>query len=611
MIISLALLGYGASGTLLVLFGDRFQRHFHQAWTALAAAFATCMVLAYWLVGQLPFNPLELLWDPWQWLWLAATYLLLMLPFLLVALLICISFKRYAGFIGAVYGADLLGAGVGALTVMGMLHWLFPEQLLPVLASLAFVAAALGAVVLQQRRAAWLSATASLGLLVPALQGVPLDPNPFKPLQQQLQVMGSRVIAERSSPLARLTVVASPEVPLRHVPGMSLNTPQSPPEQLALFSDGDAMTAITRFGGNPADLAYLSYLPEASAWELLPTGSRVLILGAGTGMPVLAQKRVVYVGETHTRYGHHLLQLEIIKGLHAQDWDFAIGMEFFQQPYQWVLDAFVRGELSENEMLRKSQWYQRWQYDYRLYRPIPQFARQHRIPVIALNVPKELIGKISDKGYAGLSAKERARLPQEIDTSDQTYHSRLQEVFKQHSGMDEKGFERFKEVQLTWDEGIAQAVADYLQNHPDKKMVVLAGAGHLRYGSGIPNRVNRRIPVDCAIVLPSNTLETTPGLADYVVVPVDEKLPAKGLMGFLIDARKEGVVVSGVIEGSAAEKAGIRKGDIVLRIDDQPIASLPDVRINMLDKRPGDPLRLQILRGQERLELDLVLGGGE
>ncbi|WP_456406446.1 ChaN family lipoprotein [Thiolapillus sp.] len=327
-------------------------------------------------------------------------------------------------------------------------------------------------------------------------------------------------------------------------------------------------------------------------------------------MPLLAQKRVVYVGEAHTRYGHHLLQLEIIKGLHAQGWDFAIGMEFFQQPYQWVLDAFVRGELSENEMLRQSQWYQRWQYDYRLYRPILQFARQHRIPVIALNVPKELTGKISEKGYAGLSAEERARLPREIDTSDEAYHRRLHAVFKQHSGRDEKDFERFKEVQLTWDEGMAQTVADYLQQHPDKKMVVLAGAGHLRYGSGIPNRVNRRIPVDYAIVLPSDKLETAPGLADYVVAPVDEKLPAKGLMGILIGAHeKDGVAVSGVTEGSAAEKAGIRKGDVILRIDERQVADLSDVRINMLDKRPGDPLRLQIQRGQERLEMNLVLEG--
>lgn len=328
-------------------------------------------------------------------------------------------------------------------------------------------------------------------------------------------------------------------------------------------------------------------------------------------MPLLAEKRVVYVGESHAKYGHHLLQLEIIEGLHKQGWDFAIGMEFFQQPFQWVLDAFIRGEMSEAQMLAESEWYQRWRYDYRLYRPLLQFAREQRIPVIALNVPKELTGKVSKKGYAGLTAEERARLPEEIDTSDEAYHQRLHEVFAQHEGKSEEDFERFKEVQLTWDEGMAQTVADYLKRHPNKKMVVLAGAGHLMYGSGIPKRVDRRIPVDYAIVLPGERLETSPGLADYVVVPVDARLPARGLMGILIGPHeKGGVAVSGVTKGSAAEKAGIRKGDVILRIDGKPVSDLADVRINMLDKRPGDQLQVQILRDQESLDLELVLGGG-
>lgn len=287
MIISLALLGYGASGSLLALAGDRLQRRFAPVWIALALAFAVSLPLCFWLAEQIPFNPLELLWDPWQWLCLAAVYLLLMLPFLLVALLICISFQRYGGTIGAVYGADLLGAGVGALAVVGLLYRLFPEQLLLLLSALALGAAALGGVALRQFRLAALACVAALLLLMLVPQGVPLSPNTFKPLQQQLQVMGAQVVAERSSPLARLTVVESPKVPLRHVPGMSLNAPQSPPEQLGLFSDGDAMTAITRFDGEAAKLDYLAYTPEAAAWALLPAEPRVLILGAGTGMPVL------------------------------------------------------------------------------------------------------------------------------------------------------------------------------------------------------------------------------------------------------------------------------------------------------------------------------------
>ena len=293
MIISLALLGYGASGTLLVFFGKPLQRHFERAWVLLAGLFGVSIPLAFLLAQEIPFNPLELLWDPWQWLWLAAVYLVLMLPFLLVALLICISFERYRETLGAVYGADLLGAGLGALAVVGLLYWWFPEQLLLLLAALALGAAALGAMALGRTREAVVLLAAGFLLAVSVPRGLPLQPNPFKPLQQQLQVTGTRVLDERSSPLARLTVVESPRVPLRHVPGLSLNTPAFPGEQLGLFSDGDAMTAITRFDGDLVKLAYLAYTPEAAAWELLSGSPRVLILGAGTGMPVL---RALYLG---------------------------------------------------------------------------------------------------------------------------------------------------------------------------------------------------------------------------------------------------------------------------------------------------------------------------
>ncbi|MBT8116234.1 MAG: ChaN family lipoprotein, partial [Gammaproteobacteria bacterium] len=79
-------------------------------------------------------------------------------------------------------------------------------------------------------------------------------------------------------------------------------------------------------------------------------------------IPGLADKRVVFVGETHTRYEHHLIQLEIIQRLHAIDPELAIGLEFFQQPFQEYLDRYVAGELSEQELLQGTEYYRRWRY---------------------------------------------------------------------------------------------------------------------------------------------------------------------------------------------------------------------------------------------------------
>src|ERR1019366_3747554 len=92
----------------------------------------------------------------------------------------------------------------------------------------------------------------------------------------------------------------------------------------------------------------------------------------------LATKRVVFVGESHDRYDHHLNQLEIIRRLHQLDPSLAIGVEYFQQPFQPQVDDYIAGRTTEREFLRATEYYQGWGYDYRLYAPIFRFARELR-----------------------------------------------------------------------------------------------------------------------------------------------------------------------------------------------------------------------------------------
>jgi uncharacterized iron-regulated protein len=270
-----------------------------------------------------------------------------------------------------------------------------------------------------------------------------------------------------------------------------------------------------------------------------PEYTTALDLNATTNLegiiPVLAGKRVVLVGETHDRYDNHLMQLEIIRRLHAVHPRLAIGMEIFQQPFQGIVDDYIAGRVNEKQLLRGTEYYRRWRFDFRHYAPILEYAREHRLPVVALNLPVELTGKVGREGIAGLTAAERKQLPDEIDRSDAAYEARLRKVFDNHPGVDGHGFENFIDVQLLWDEGMAERAADYLRAHPDYTLVVLAGEGHLAYGSGIPRRLTRRLDVESAIVLNGwdGTLE--PGLADYLLLPQEQSLPPSGKFGALLD----------------------------------------------------------------------------
>ncbi|HQU89762.1 MAG TPA: ChaN family lipoprotein, partial [Denitromonas sp.] len=97
-------------------------------------------------------------------------------------------------------------------------------------------------------------------------------------------------------------------------------------------------------------------------------------------LAALPDDATVFVGETHTRYDHHLVQLETLRFLHARTPDIAIGVEWFQTPFQTHLDDYLAGRISEAEMLERTGYFDRWRFDYRLYRPVIEYARANRIP---------------------------------------------------------------------------------------------------------------------------------------------------------------------------------------------------------------------------------------
>ncbi|MGD8617828.1 MAG: ChaN family lipoprotein [Gammaproteobacteria bacterium] len=325
----------------------------------------------------------------------------------------------------------------------------------------------------------------------------------------------------------------------------------------------------------------------------------VLDLGAMQDLegviPKLADRRVVFIGETHDRFDHHLAQLEIIRRLHALHPRLAIGMEAFQQPFQAVLDDYIAGKLSEQEMLRGTEYYTRWRFDYRLYAPILRYAREQQLPVVALNMPAEITRKVGSEGLAALTATEQAQLPAGIDRSDTGYEQRLREVFNRHPA-NGHGFDNFVDVQLLWDEGMAEQVADYLKSHPDYRMVVLAGSGHLAWGSGIPRRLARRLEASSAIVLNGWEGELGPGLADFILLTQPRTLPPEGRFGLFLESGNPVPVVEACMPDSPCSRAGLRRGDRFLAIDGERIADMTDLRLAMWDKLPGDTVTLRVSR---------------
>jgi hypothetical protein len=318
MIISLALLGYGASGTFLALTRRWLQQRFAAVYIASAVLFGVSMVVCFALAQRIPFNALEVMWDPTQYIHLLLIYLLLFVPFFFAASCIGLAFIQYKESISRIYLSDLLGAGTGALGIMLLLFVLRPEASVQVLVGLALLAAVVANLCYYSQLPRWSLATI-VACAVTLLLGfshswLGLRMSPYKGLNQSLQVMDSRILSERSNPLGLLTVVESPTIPFRYAPGLSLNTKHEPPRQLAVFTDGDGLSVITRYDGKREHLAYLDDMSSALPYHMLRR-PRVLILGAGGGSDVLLA--LYHQAETIAAVELNPLMVDLVKHRHA------------------------------------------------------------------------------------------------------------------------------------------------------------------------------------------------------------------------------------------------------------------------------------------------------
>ncbi len=282
MIISLALLGYGASGTFLTILRGRLLPRFKLFLPLISLALSISLPLCFRLSQMISFDPFLMMWDPRHFLRLFARYLLLMIPFFLAGSFTGLCIAAYSDRIGRIYLFDLMGAGMGSVGAIGLTFLLRPGDALSVLSLFSLLGA-----ILTSWHAGYL-----LRSLIPALpvlaavnlMPLRLDISQYKYLVAAERMPEAKVLYESPSPLGLLTALRSPA--LRIAPGLSLAYEGDIPPQIAVFTDADSPTAITS-PGDPEKLAFLDYMTNALPYVLLRS-PKVLVIGAGGGMDVLS-----------------------------------------------------------------------------------------------------------------------------------------------------------------------------------------------------------------------------------------------------------------------------------------------------------------------------------
>ncbi|SHI81968.1 Uncharacterized iron-regulated protein [Malonomonas rubra DSM 5091] len=329
--------------------------------------------------------------------------------------------------------------------------------------------------------------------------------------------------------------------------------------------------------------------------------------------------QVVYVGETHDNPASHRLQLDILRHMaKTNPGKVSLGMEMFTPEQQPILDRWSAGELEEKEFLKQVKWFKNWRMNFALYRDLLTFCKEEGIPVLALNANKKLQHKVGRVPFEELSEDEKALLP-EMDMNDPYQRAMAEAVFSDHN-MGQNMLDGFVRVQTLWDETMAQNVAAYLRSvDKDHQIVVVAGGNHVRFGYGIPRRVFRRVPASYLLV-GSHELRVAEGKEavtmnvvspDYPMPPYHfityteyELLENEGVkMGILLGDDKDGLLIEGVVPDSVAEKSGIKKDDVFIKMDDIDLEEPFDLIYELNRMKVGDKIEITLKRGEETLTL--------
>ncbi len=348
----------------------------------------------------------------------------------------------------------------------------------------------------------------------------------------------------------------------------------------------------------------------------------------------MAERPVVLLGESHDNAEHHRWQLHTMAALHAHQPDMVIGFEMFPRRLQPVLDAWVAGEHDVKGFLEAVEWRTVWGFYEGLYLPLFHFARQNRIPMVALNVERSLISKVGREGWDAVPAEQREGVSDPVPAS-RAYRESLAGVYaakqvratqsQQESGeahgaqealeltevMEREDFQRFVQAQLTWDRAMAEALAAARREHPEALVVGIVGRGHMEHRYGIPHQLAELGIADSAVLIPvepeAACQELATDLADgvFVVARADEietERPRPKL-GVFIETTDQGVRVNQVVEGSVAEATELAQGDIVMAAAGVPVARVSELIEIVQRQAPGTWLPLTVKRGEQEIEI--------
>ncbi len=282
MVISMAMLGFGAAGSVLAIFREFFSRTYNYALPVLYVASSISMAATVWLSGIFgDFDAFLLFFDRGQVGLLLFTYLVYCLPFFFAGLAITLVFYVEVGRIGPLYFANMLGSGIGAIFII-LLFWIFEVAMLTgLLAILPLVSAWLTRP--PDKRFFSLLAAGGVVALISLLNPAVPEPSEYKAIQNSLRLPGSEVVHRSASPHGTIEVLRADAQ--RYTPGLSLQHRGEPPVRKIMYNNGEYFGTLLGHGLTEDGSHILDYSTRALPYAF-NNPEKVLVINAATGTDV-------------------------------------------------------------------------------------------------------------------------------------------------------------------------------------------------------------------------------------------------------------------------------------------------------------------------------------
>lgn len=185
---------------------------------------------------------------------------------------------------------------------------------------------------------------------------------------------------------------------------------------------------------------------------------------------------VLFFGEEHNDSAGHYLENKIYRALHAVYGDqLALSLEMFETDNQLVLDEYLQGRIDETRLGKDVRLWS----NYRDYRPMIEYARQQKLPVIAANPPRRYVTLVTRRGMRALdslSKDAKAFLPPlPYDTLSGRYRDKFMETMR---GAPESASRNIYYSQSLWDAGMSYSIYRFLKKNKGKKVFHCVGKFH-------------------------------------------------------------------------------------------------------------------------------------